>query len=178
MPQCNVTYIPEHLHQQDRTIIPDFFESEKLYWRLGDHPPVAPYSKISLYDISCNRSGEENSLSMEDDVLWNIDPNKPFQRYQSEITTLSVRKLAPETPTSITIQNPQPSTGLYVTMSLIHDPLPCNYAHTMFVFDLIDGTRVTKENYSETFQKKPYKRLRQSCRDILHKAVIRKEIDF
>ena len=178
MPQCSIPYIPEHLHQNDKTSIPDFFESEKLYWRLRNQSSAAPFSGISLYDVSCNRSGENNSLSVEGDVLWNIDEDKPFERYQSEITTIIIRKIFSDSPAVISVPDSSPDTGLSVVMSLVHDPLPCNYAHTLFVFKIDDDTPVTKENYNQTFKSNPYKRIRQTCRDILNKAIIQKEITF
>ena len=62
-------------------------------------------------------------------------------------------------------------------MALIHDPIPCNYAHSMFVFDLA-GVRVTKQNYEQTFGSKPLKNLRKACRDELHKAILKKQIQL
>lgn len=179
MSQCNISYIPEYLHENEKPLIPHFSMSEKLFWRLGKKSSFAPYSDISLYDVSCNRSGDDaNILSHQEDVLWNIDPDKPFQKYQSEVVTLSIRKIYPESPTIKQIIDEPPTTGLLVVMTLIHHPLPCNYAHSMFVFDIANGTRVTKENYEGTFKTKPYKRLRKICKDILNKAVLQNEITF
>lgn len=128
MSQCNISYIPEYLHENEKPLIPHFSMSEKLFWRLGKKSSFAPYSDISLYDVSCNRSGDDaNILSHQEDVLWNIDPDKPFQKYQSEVVTLSIRKIYPESPTIKQIIDEPPTTGLLVVMTLIHHPLPCNY---------------------------------------------------
>jgi hypothetical protein len=179
--RCQTTYIPKHLHQNNKQVIPDFQDSETLFWRRGKNTKASPYSEVSLFDISCNRSGiAPNIISYQEDVLWNIEPNATNQRYVSEIITLIIRRIFPQNPPSKPIihpsdaDNPNPRT---VVMSLVHAPLPCNYAHSMFVFELA-GVMVTKNNYNKTFDGKPLKKLRMACRDELNKAILRNEIEI
>jgi hypothetical protein len=178
--KCNLPYIPSHLHQGNRPLISDFEDLEKLFWRLGNHNEQIPFAQISLFDVSCNRSGvPPNVISNESDVLWNTGPNFDFKRYTSKVVTLLIKKLFSNKPTK-TLQYPEgvpASQAQSVVMTLIHDPLPCNYSHSMFVFDF-NQERVTKENYNSSFGKSTYKRLRQVCRDELHKAILRSEIVF
>lgn len=177
---CKISYIPDYLHQNDKPTVNFFHDFEKLYWRLGTHNEVAPYSSISLYDVSCNRSGVIGEVfSVEDDVLWNIEDSGGPEKYSSKVITLLVRKIFENTPTTILIRYPETGNEFSsVVMTLIHDPLSCNYAHCMFVFDLDGDGRVTKENYKDTFGKSKYKNVRKTCRDILNKAIIRGEIKF
>jgi hypothetical protein len=152
-----------------------------LFWRLGKNPSISPYSSISLYDVSCNRSGvEPNLISVNDDVLWNIEPGAMQEKYISEIVTLIIRRIYPRNPPSKPIIHPEDvsiQNQRMAIMTLIHDPLPCNYAHCMFVFDL-NGVRVNRQNYGQTFDGKPLKKLRQACRDELSKAILKKEFEI
>jgi hypothetical protein len=179
--KCLLGYIPGHLHAKRKPVIPEFYNFEKLFWRLGKQSKESPYSSVSLYDISCNRSGIENKfISFEEDVLWNIDDNLHFEKHPSEIITLLIKRIYPKNPAQKLIFHPDDEDKLNqrsVLLKLIHNPLTCNYAHCMFVFEL-NGVHVTKQNYNETFDIKSLKRLRQTCRDELHKAILRKEIEI
>jgi hypothetical protein len=179
--RCSLKYIPKHLHQNNKPLIPEFHNSERLFWRLGKNPTKSPYSTISLYNVSINRSGTERKfISAEQDVLWNSELNAEQEKYASEVVTLIVRRIFSDNPPIKPIFHPDDITQLnprHVIMALVHNPLACNYAHCMFVFDL-DDVRVTKENYNETFNLRPLKRLRQACRDELNKAILKKEIEI
>lgn len=115
-------------------------------------------------------------FSYEQDVLWNIDPDAPDEKYISEVITLVVKRIFPKNPPSRMFIHPDDN-GRTVKMTLIHDPVPCNYSHSMAVFEIGD-VPVMKFNYKETFDTKPFKRLRQVCRDELKNAILRKEIDI
>lgn len=177
--RCTIPYIPKHLHQNNKQVIPNFSDAELLFWRLGKNSEISPYSNINLFDVSCNRSGvSPNIISYEEDVLWNIEPGAQQEKYPSKIVTLIIRRIFPNNPPAkpISALSTQ-GIDVTVTMRLIHDPLPCNYAHCMFVFELQEG-RVTKENYKSTFGMNQLKNLRKACRDELHKAVLRNEIEI
>jgi hypothetical protein len=177
--RCTIPYIPKHLHQSNKPVIPDFKDAELLFWRLGKNPEQTPYSNISLFDVSCNRSGvAPNIISIEDDVLWNIEPGAQQEKYLSKVVSLIVRRIFPDNPpgkpvAAISTQGHPVS----VIMKLIHNPLPCNYAHCMFVFEY-NEVRVTKENYQSTFGAKLLKHLRKACKDELHKAILKNEIEI
>ena len=179
MPECSILYIPEHLHQNDKPIIEEFHDSELLFWRLGKNSSIAPYSTISLFDVSCNRSGvEPNILSTKEDVLWNIEQNATQEKYISDIVTLIIRRIFPDNPPNKPILDDSNKENIKsVLMKLIHDPLPCNYAHSMFMFEL-DNVSINKENYKNSFGSGIYKNLRKACRDELHKAILKKEISI
>ncbi len=179
MLECSIPYIPEHLHQNDKPTIHEFHHLELLFWRLGNAPIGAPYSQISLFDVSCNRSGTEpNLISVEEDVLWNIDSATNQQKYISEVVTLLIRRVYDSNPPFKIISDDSNKVDIKsVLMKLIHSPLPCNYAHSMFVFEL-GATKITKDNYKTTFGASAYKNLRKACRDELHKAILQKALEI
>lgn len=179
--RCTIPYIPKHLHQNNKPLIPDFSDGELLFWRLGKNPPITPYSSISLYDVSFNRSGIGSKIiSVSEDVLWNIESGATQKKYISDIVTLVVKRIFSSNPPCKSIVHPDDiSRGdqRVVVMTLLHDPLPCNYAHCIFVFDL-NGVRVSKENYQQIFGGGALKKLRQACRDELSKAILQKEVSI
>lgn len=179
--RCTLSYVPKHLHQDNKPVIPEFYDSEKLFWRLGDKDFNTPYASISLYDVSFNRSGtQENFISAEGDVLWNLDKSQQIQRFDSKVIAVLVKRLLPEQLPLRILRHPDNdrlTVKRAVTIRLVHDPLACNYAHSMIVFE-VENERVTKANYKTTFDTGPYKKLRQACRDELHKAIIRKELEI
>lgn len=175
MPTCDLDYIPEYLHWGEKDIINDFGVDESLYWRVEKF--TTPFAKISLSDISFNRSGSINNiLSKKSDVLWNINPEDPEEQYDSEIITLKVLYLNFDGIIK-TYTYPEDSIDPIesVDMSIIHDPCPCNYAHSVLRFHYEDQ-HVTFNNYNEGFgsrRPKGRKMLRQVVRDDLQKAFMR-----
>jgi hypothetical protein len=132
-----------------------------------------PYNEISLTDISHNRQGNPNEvLSDLGDVLWNTDANKEFERYDYDVIVLKIKELLPNS----TFVKEFRMDDITVCMTLLHEPINCNYAHTIFKFIYQTSIEVTFENYKETLGHKRAKKVRSLCKLKLHEMVIRREL--
>jgi len=60
-------------------------------------------------------------------------------------------------------------------MHLKHDPIPCNYVHTVFEL-VLNGSVVTYDDYKKTLKKDKYKELKDKCRDELQKMIFRRQL--
>ena len=65
---------------------------------------------------------------------------------------------------------------VHVYMSLLHEPINCNYAHTIFKFIYQVNIEVTFGNYKETLGHKRAKKVRSACKLELQKMRIRREL--
>lgn len=63
-----------------------------------------------------------------------------------------------------------------VKMYIEHDPIPCNYSHTVFSFDLNGEKIKTIADFKQKFDQKRYKKLRQDCRLEIAKMIITNSI--
>ena len=182
MNSCNLDYIPNHLHWGNKPLIPVFSVDELLFYRATEKTIQSPYSAITLSDISMNRSGvETHILSSPEDVRWCINPDEGIQKYDCKVIILSIKKISEGAPAKKEIIYEDENTGDKTSclLSLEHEPLPCNYPHSVIAF-YINDIKVTYVNYNETLgqKSKAYKNLRKCCRDELHKAIISREINF
>lgn len=160
MNTCSLAYIPEHLHWNDKPIITDFYHDELLYRRSDIGSYHNPFAKISLVDLSFNRSGAKNEpLCSPQDVLWNIDESKSFQKYDMTVVSLRINKINLDSEYKKTFYFENESTE----MQLVHEPCDCNYPHSMFVFNF-QGQSVCFENYDQTLggKRKSIKKLRKT----------------
>jgi hypothetical protein len=170
--RCDKEYIPIHLHTNGKKPIKRFYKNEKLFWRWAD-TRRPPFADVNLRDVSLNRSGIKcRFLSTPKDVLWNLEitDKRPFQKFDCEIVQIDIIKIFPNKISRQVIHESH-----IAIMTLAHDPLPCNYAHSIIIFE-VNNVRITEENYESNFKSKPYKKLRQSCRDEISKAIIQKAI--
>lgn len=173
MYDCKIPYIPSKLHWNGRPTISEFYHDEELYWRCKPEIGEFPYNGISLTDISHNRQGNPNeALSDLDDVLWNTDENKDFERYNYDVIILKIKELLPNS----TFVKEFNMDDINVCMSLLHEPIICNYAHTIFKFIYQASIEVTFENYKETLGHKRAKKVRNLCKLKLHEMIVRREL--
>jgi hypothetical protein len=171
---CELPHIPERLHRKERPVLEEFFIEEELYWRCDPEIDL-PYQSISLVDVSHNRQGkEDNPFSIPSDVLWNTDKNKNFEKYEYDIIPLKIKELLDgryfkEFKEIINDEE------VSVVIHLIHDPITCNYAHSIFRFTYNNIT-VTFENYKQTLGHKRARTLRNLCKLEIQAIIIPREL--
>jgi len=175
--KCDLDYIPSHLHWNSRPKVHQFYVNEKLYWRCKPENADNPYKAVSLVDISVNRSGTSDFFfSYPDDVLFDTS-NSENERYINKIPLMLEIKRVKLYDASLIIRVEDIED--FVGIQLIHDPLKCNYAHSLFRFRF-QGQTVDWNNYDKTLGKKnkTRSRLRRACKDEISKMIIREEIIF
>lgn len=183
-PLCTLTHVPTRLHWDGYFKKNNFFHDEKLYWRIKKENTDNPFGTITLTEVSVNRSGiSPNILSEPQDVFINITgEGEPFYK-EFDVIELGIKKIELDKKPQKEYHFPEIKTEnvpqISVMLQLIHDPLPCNIAHSMFRF-IFDKEIVTFDNYKTGFggNGKLLKRLRQICRDEIHKMIIRRIVDF
>lgn len=175
---CQLEYIPDHLKQAKRPVLEEFSIGEILYHRCTEEKKLDPFDKISLVDVSVNRSGTiENKLSQPEDVLFNINPTpeKPFQKYDLSIACLEIKELNEEnkyikevTEPPSTPEEPNPDNQLKAEIKLKHKPEECNYSHSACEF-YFNNVEVTYENWSVTLGRDNGKtrKLRTRCKQAI-----------
>lgn len=173
--QCLLAHIPKKLHQRGRKTCNKFYINEEIYRRCPNDLLENPFGSITLSDISLNRQGKNTNspISVPDDVLLNIieKTGNNVPKYHESIVVLKIKRLLKNNSFKKIITE----SGNVLYMNLKHDPVPCNYSHTVFELTL-NKTIVTYSNYDETLGKKKYKRIRQDCRLQIAKMIIRREI--
>ena len=164
---CLLDYIPEYLHSNNKPIVKKFAIGEELYYRCKAGECKKPYDKISLYDISHNRNFCNEQQYPKEDVLFNTIESDPSTTYDSRIVVLKITKLSKEETFSKELVS-QSNSSLKARITLLHDPLPCMYTHSVFEIS-IDGTIINKNNYNSTLGKRnmSYKNLRSDIRQEL-----------
>lgn len=182
MEPCNIPYIPEKLHSNDKAEVQVFFVGELLFRRCQEGEIENPFEKISLYDLSVNRSGREGEFSIEEDVLWNLMPEKVNgERIDASVARLVIKELTEDGQYYQTLshqyQNQEQTVLLECVIELLHDKLPCNYAHCIFQFTF-NGTKVERDNYKETLGRKgtAMSELRTRCKHEISKMILRREV--
>lgn len=166
--ECNLDYIPERLHTNDKPVIESFSIGEELYYRCKSGECSKPYDKISLYDISHNRNFCNPEEYRKEDVLYNIIENDPRQRYiDLDTVVLEIRNLLDNITyykEIVSRENPNIRAGI----RLVHDPIPCMYPHSVFEIT-INGVLINRENYDLLLNKrnKTFKNLRSDIRQEL-----------
>ena len=174
---CLLSYIPKHLHFDDKPIVNSFTEGEQLFYRCKENEMKKPYDNIPLFDISHNRNFGDNVNYPKEDVLYNILEEDKNEKYDSEIVVLTIRNLGNEMTyfkRLVSRTNPK----LVVEIKLIHDPVPCMYPHSVFEVSM-GGTVVSRENYKKTLGKKnaSLKELRSDVRQELSSIIQTGRID-
>ena len=160
MEACNIPYIPERLHTNDKPDIPVFELGEHLYYRCKPEHLDQPFDGIKIFDLSVNRQGHKNNLlSNPEDVLFNINPeNGKGELLDTAIITLEIIEISENNTYEKTINHEgEDGEGNPKTYScflkLLHDKLVCNYAHSIFKIKFEQET-VTRDNWKITLGKK------------------------
>ena len=157
-----------------------FFHDEKLYWRRKKPNDRNPFSSITLADVSINRSGTKNEFfSNPEDVLWNLEANDEVRYANQGVITIAVKKIGLNENFVREFSKTEDGITETVKMNLIHDPIICNKAHSMFRF-VYKEEIVTFDNYKEGLgqSRKALKRLRRECKDELVKIIVSRVVNF
>lgn len=176
--KCNLNYIPDRLHWNNKEVIEVFFINEELYWRCKEEKFLNPYAEISLADVSINRQGNPSCpISEPNDALYNITDSKNEQ-YECGIIILEIKEINKPYIKKF-VDTDGANIEHTVEMELIHDPLNCMYPHSLFKFRL-NGQEVTMLNYESTLKKsnKAISRLRKRCKDELTRMIKSKIVRF
>ncbi|MGV6862633.1 MAG: hypothetical protein ACWA41_12750 [Putridiphycobacter sp.] len=173
MGECKFKHIPSRLLWGQSPICKFFFYKEELYWRSKNYKkqyeqPYKYFDDVSLLiELSVNRSGLNNSISIPNDVLYCIDESKEFSIYPDTHPIVMTNFNSPCDVCNFVFN------GYNVEVKLEHDPLPCNYAHSMFR-TYFDGCLISREKFDELElgHKKKGKKYRKSMKDIFNKLTI------
>jgi len=178
---CSLHYIPKRLHARGRQNINKFYVGEYLFRRCEEADKLNPFLKISLVDLSVNRSGKRYKISKPEDVLYNTNP----QSYGgAEILDLSIAflKISELDKTdnynkSYTHTKPGINGGTSQTNTckilLKHKKEECNYAHSAFEI-YYDNTEQTFSNYSKLLQRN--NPLKSWCKNEIAKMIVKEEV--
>lgn len=178
---CELPHIPTRLHENGRPNIDHFNISEYLFRRCDPSEIENPFAKISLVDISVNRSGIAGSwLSQPEDVLYNTNPEKygeVVKLDQSvailEITELNAENQYHKSKTETRhLPKKEPETNT-CDIKLKHKKEQCNYAHCTFEI-YYDNIQVSFENYNQTIKRNSL--LRTWCKNELAKMIVKEEV--
>lgn len=181
---CALNYIPIHLVRNGRKNLDKFFLGEFLYYRCEEAVKLNPFDKISLIDLSHNRSGTWfNFLSVPEDVLYNTNPLKPEKKINLSIACLKIEELVDNTYIKEIKEPPDnPATPLIpdqlvCIIKLKHKPIECNYSHCAFEF-YYNGVEVTLKNSNATLGHKSSKptKLRTRCKHEISKMIIKEVV--
>lgn len=175
---CPLEYIPTHLHTESKPLVEEFVVGEQLYYRCKGEFCKKPYDNISLYDISHNRNFNSPDLYNKEDVLYNILPDDPLERYENlNISTLVITKITNDI-TYIKELVSSFDVNLKVVIKLIHQPVACMYPHCVFEIS-INNQVITSDNYNDLLNKrnKTYKSLRKSIRQEITSLIQSGQID-
>jgi hypothetical protein len=168
---CLLDYIPQYLHTNDKPIVKEFTIGEELYYRCKAGECKKPYDKISLYDISHNRNFHDGKQYPKEDVLYNTNDHDPSERHESDIVVLKITELSKEqTFSKELVSQSDPDVKAHIT--LLHDPLPCMYTHSVFEIS-INETIIDRENYNTFLGKsnRLFKNLRSDIRQELSSII-------
>jgi len=178
---CTLNYIPQRLLPNGRQNLPTFELGERLYRRCKNEAELTdPFSNISLVDISVNRSGFNNCLSVLSDVLYNTHPKEGLT---NEIFDLPVAELMIEQLDEVgkyvkefegsKLDANNQSTSIKVRLELKHKLHECNYPHCAFEFHY-NGIEVTMANYKETLGHKSggVQKIRTLCKHELSRIIL------
>ncbi len=165
---CDLGYIPGHLKMELKPVVPNFSVGEELFYRADPAKCKIPYDNISLRDISHNRSFMPPSSTL-DDVLFNIDPTKNFEKYNDKVVVVLRIASLPNGQT-YTKEFKTDDGASVVVITLKHDPHPCMYPHSVFEIT-VNGIIVDSDNYSQTLNTKPLKKVRSRIRQELSSMI-------
>ncbi len=177
---CQLAHIPPHLHSNDKPLLPEFYVGEYVFRRCLPTETTNPFPTISLKDISVNRQGSniQSPLCQPEDTLYALE--SVTERYENfVVVAMEVMEVEPEAMTykkSFVSVN-EDGNSSEATITLLHDPLPCNYAHSIFRLS-VDNETVTADNYKKTLGKQNALagKLREYCRHELAIMIVQNQI--
>jgi hypothetical protein len=128
---CQLNYIPERLHTNDREPLQIFIVGEFLYRRCKPEDLSNPYNSVSLAELSHNRAGNErNRISEASDVLFNIVLALGFERYDDMVACpIRIKDLDQHGQYDKSFSDDK---GNIARIRLLHEPDPCMFPHCVF----------------------------------------------
>ena len=176
MPICSIPHIPDRLKLNGRPIIVEFEIGEFLYMRCDQGVLDNPYEKISITELSHNRSGlKGNTLCNPDDVLFSIKETDGFEKYaDKEICILEIKSLTPANKFKKTYSETKDTLIYNCEFELLHEPELCMYPHCVFRV-VINEEIVTYANYKTTLRK--VTKIRNSLKEELASMIVRQAIN-
>ena len=175
---CDLEYIPERLHSNNRPYLDEFSIGDVLYRRCSVSIEDSPYARISLVDLSHNiGTCRQTQISIDSDVLYSISIEEDFECYPQKIPLrLEIKTLDGNGHYDKDFPDPYNQNNDQVcNMKLAHDPIPCMYPHCEFRLTFEDEL-VRYANYKQTLGRKSARNIRTSIRTELAKMIIRREI--
>ncbi len=182
MSGCNLDYIPDRLHWNDKPILTQYAVGDTIYRRSKPDELDNPFKSISLTDLSHNIGVNCGiKISEEADVLFSIIESESVEVYSDKLPcTLEIKSLDSNNiycKLFGPILNKENISYLAV-MELIHKPVGCMYPHCVFRI-IMNDTEVTFKNYKETLGDKgrELQQLRTMIRDELSSMIRRRAIE-
>lgn len=177
VPECELPYIPERLHQGNRGPISTFEVGEHLYFRCNAEVLDNPYKSISITELSHNRKGlSSETLSNPDDVLFNINLDETEERYTGlEICTIEIKSLDSNYQYVKNFTESKNNVDHNCTFKLIHDPAVCMYPHCVFRV-WINNELITYDNYNQTIKK--LNKIRAFLKEDLASMILQRELQI
>src|SRR4051812_16203925 len=125
---CQLNYIPERLHTNNREANEVFYVGELLFFRCPLEKLPNPYLSITLTELSHNRRGiHEAPISESDDVLYNTRSDKNFERHEDTcVITISIVDLDKNNQFDKRFID---KNNNHARIKLLHDPVPCMFPH-------------------------------------------------
>ncbi len=175
MQNCNLDYIPDRLHTNNRPIINKFNVGQLLYHRASPEIIENPYKTVTIAELSHNLGGHpEKILSLPEDVLFSIKEEEDFEKYtDKEICTLRIISLNNLNQYDKDFSQEKNGEKATAKIKLLHDPVGCMYPHCVFRVWL-NGTIVTYKNYKQTLNK--WKKIRTELKQELASMIIHRVI--
>lgn len=173
---CINTNVPRRVQWNERSVINSFSSSEKIFRRCKPELIQDPFGKLSLYDLSHNRSGLSfGVLSKEKDVFLDYSSADSTSFDNENLILLSIDIFLNNQNNLTKTIFSQKDNSKTASLILSHKPVPCNFYHTCIEFKL-NQTLVTKVNYKSTLGKRSNKILRDQCRHELADIIFKRKI--
>ncbi len=153
---------------------------EELYYRCKPEVIEDPYKTQSIAELSHNRSGTGQSISLPNDVLYSIKVDEDFETYVDKVVcTLVIRDLTPDNRYDKWFEQDKNGRVVCANIQLIHVPETCMYPHCVFRIWL-DGVLVTMDNYKTTLGKvnEIRNRLRFEIASMIYNKEVSQAISF
>ena len=175
MENCNLKYIPDRLHTNNRPIIRKFNLGHLLYHRAKPEDVENPYKRVTIAELSHNLGGDpHNPLSQPQDVLFSVKNDEVVEKYEDrEICTLKIISLNDENHYDKEFSQEKNGHNATGRIKLIHKPVPCMYPHCTFRVWL-NGTIVTYDNYKQTLKK--WNKIRTELKEELASMMIQRVV--
>lgn len=174
MQLCKLPYIPQRLHTNNKVNNNAFVVGEFLYMRCNQDVLDNPYKSISITELSHNRSGENNSISVAEDVLYSIKAEENIEKHNDKkICSLEIIDLNKNNSYRKKFTQEKNGCQFEAILELFHEAEPCMYPHCVFRVTL-NNERVTYNNYKDTLQK--VNKIRNSIKEELASMIVRMEV--